>query len=99
MLYQWIEKLKEIVLEVEESDVSKDKLVEIDHNVPPFVPKKEINFKVTHGDVIQDRKSVFQGHAAKVHSQQDAKYEFFLLYNYVSLALKDCINSLVFQAA
>lgn len=74
MLFQWIEKLKELLESwkgdavdtekktegLQESDLRKDK-----------VPIRDL--KVTHGQLITDRKSVFQGHACTVTSQEDVR--------------------------
>lgn len=35
--------------------------------------KKETFLQVIHGEIIQDRKSVFQGHLAQVHSVEETK--------------------------
>ncbi|KAJ8944138.1 hypothetical protein NQ318_013322 [Aromia moschata] len=77
ILFQWIEKLKEIIslnenaadlttastLESSEIVTSEDKLKE---NKPFLLP-------VTHGSTIIDRKSVFQGHACTVRDENDVK--------------------------
>lgn len=76
ILFQWIEKLKEIVTSEAETDVIENetklpvtqKLVEEE--------KREYKFEnVTHGTLIQDRKSVFQGHVCKVTTQRAVKYD------------------------
>lgn len=69
ILYQWIEKLKEII--ADETLVVED--------LPPNIEVVETcvrnrkDFEITSGSTIQDRKSVFQGHACRVNSADDVK--------------------------
>lgn len=76
VIYEWIEKLKEIVTEKEVNDKSgsnkvspvekeNDPIAEINENKPDFV--------IHHGDVITDRRSNFEGHACEVNSQKDVQ--------------------------
>lgn len=47
---------------------------------------REYTFEnVTHGPLIQDRKSVFQGHACKVTTQQGVKYVCYYRWEFSSL--------------
>ncbi|RZC33676.1 IMPACT-like, partial [Asbolus verrucosus] len=79
ILYQWIEKLKEIVDKTSntEDDIQIESNDFIEENII-----KEVHSKVTHGDIIQDRKSVFQGHVSPVQSPEDTKvFMNYLLEN------------------
>ncbi|XP_044269640.1 protein IMPACT-A-like [Tribolium madens] len=72
ILFQWIEKLKEIVdqcSEVANASQPED-LNEVEEKQEI---RKETVLEVIHGDIIQDRKSVFQGHLARVHSLHETK--------------------------
>jgi hypothetical protein len=73
ILFQWIEKLKEIV-DGDLPDIDNTE-IEADENVGEVKsePKTEIYLQVTHGNTIQDRKSTFQGHVSQVKSLEDTK--------------------------
>ncbi|EFA00826.2 Protein IMPACT-B-like Protein [Tribolium castaneum] len=81
ILFQWIEKLKEIVDECSEV-LSAPQPEVLNGEVEEKQVRKETFLQVIHGDIIQDRKSVFQGHMARVHSLEETR-EFmdFLLDN------------------
>lgn len=69
VLFQWIERLKEII-----SEIQSDTEVTITDELPKVERKKEFTFKnAVHGPTINDRKSVFQGHAANVSSELQVK--------------------------
>ncbi|CAG9792389.1 unnamed protein product [Diatraea saccharalis] len=69
VIYQWVEKIREYLQSIKTEEPEK-KVV----NVTPSVEEMHVNCpEITHGDVIVDRKSVFQGHAAVVHSLEDVK--------------------------
>lgn len=75
MLFQWIEKLKEL-LELWKTTGKTEEQTEIPENDPQIKTRDSIGhceLKVVHGPLIQDRKSVFQGHACRVTSQDDVK--------------------------
>ncbi|KAF5305626.1 hypothetical protein FQR65_LT07707 [Abscondita terminalis] len=69
VLFQWIEKVKEIVGENVDEHVQDE--VEEEVNETPIVPEERHNYNIIHGPVIQDRKSVFQGHVCKIYSHQE----------------------------
>jgi hypothetical protein len=82
ILFQWIEKLKEIV-DGDLPDIDNTE-IEADENVDEVKsePKTEIYLQVTHGNIIQDRKSTFQGHVSQVKSLEDTKaFMSYLLEN------------------
>lgn len=73
VIYQWIERLKEIVAE---EDVKRDINESIDDDKKDIekytlevTPTKTYN--IHHGPIIQDRKSVFQGHVCAIESETD----------------------------
>ncbi|XP_075986020.1 protein IMPACT-A-like [Anticarsia gemmatalis] len=70
VVFQWVEKIREVLQAIkseEKKPEPKPEAVEsldlalLDINCP----------EITHGEVIQDRKSSFQGHAAEVHCLDD----------------------------
>ncbi|XP_053620101.1 protein IMPACT-like [Plodia interpunctella] len=71
VIYQWVEKIREVLLTMKspepvkkpQSPVETINMAQLEINCPP----------ITHGEVIMDRKSSFQGHAAEVHSIEDVK--------------------------
>lgn len=83
MLYQWIEKIREILDSENLPNLKNTQENIIDNqNVPMKVVSncRQINDKtvnkcpeIYHGEVIVDRKSCFQGHVAKVTSIEDVK--------------------------
>lgn len=75
ILFQWIEKLKEIINNDAEVTEIETRLSAI-QTLESEEKNREYKFEnITHGTLIQDRKSVFQGHACKVTTQQDVKYD------------------------
>lgn len=76
MIYQWIETIREflskITLQTGEAEIS---VIENELPLPNNVAE---NFQyqvpnIIHGETITDRKSVFQGHAATVHSTEQVR--------------------------
>lgn len=72
VIFQWVEMIREVLqtvckvekkIEVTEPEVDSLDLTTIEINCP----------EITHGEIIADRKSIFQGHAAEVHSIDDVK--------------------------
>ncbi|KAJ8708740.1 hypothetical protein PYW08_010122 [Mythimna loreyi] len=70
VVFQWVEKIREVLQAIkppEKKEKAKPRAVEV-------LDKTLINIncpEITHGQVIIDRKSSFQGHAAEVHSLED----------------------------
>ncbi|XP_017769095.1 PREDICTED: protein IMPACT-like [Nicrophorus vespilloides] len=80
VLFQWIEKIKEIV----ESNIESNKSNATE--TAPIVNVKKAEdysrYNVIHGEVIQDRKSTFQGHVCEVHNENDVRNVMnFLMQN------------------
>lgn len=76
VLFQWIERIKEL-LELWQSTCEDEKRIgktEDIYTKPPTDSDVRCELKVTHGPLIQDRKSIFQGHACRATSQDDYKY-------------------------
>ncbi|XP_018329792.1 protein IMPACT-like [Agrilus planipennis] len=82
IIFQWLEKLLEVVQTTKKADEikipkeiqTKKEVVVEDENL--------VKFDVTHGSVIEDRKSVFQGHACSVYSEIEVnKFINFLKQN------------------
>ncbi|KAB0799229.1 hypothetical protein PPYR_07109 [Photinus pyralis] len=70
VLFQWIEKLKEIVhLYVKE--IKNTTSEEVVKEAEP--PTKLLNFNIIHGTTVEDRKSIFQGHTCTIHAAQDVR--------------------------
>ncbi|RVE52167.1 hypothetical protein evm_003240 [Chilo suppressalis] len=69
VIYQWVEAIREYLQSVKTPEPEKKIISEV-----PSLEELEINCpEVTHGEVITDRKSIFQGHAAEVHNINDVK--------------------------
>ncbi|XP_018573400.1 protein IMPACT-like [Anoplophora glabripennis] len=86
IIFQWIEKLKEIVSKPTPNenslcDISLNALIVTNVDQTGQSSKREV-MNVTHGLTIVDRKSVFQGHACAVKDEKNVK-EFmnYLLEN------------------
>lgn len=78
IIYQWIEKLKDISFKTY-TDVKIDTPVDCQDNAKIKVRKNERNSKmlhITHGGIITDRRSSFQGHVCKVTNFDDVR-EFY----------------------
>lgn len=71
VLFQWIERLKEMLCNWKDFQETTNDFKTVIPEVQEETQHFELN--VTHGPSIQDRRSVFQGHACKVKSQQDVK--------------------------
>lgn len=70
VLFQWIEKLKEIVNE----DVQEQVESKVEEEVmKPVSAEKPHNYNIIHGPVIKDRKSIFQGHACQIYNNQELR--------------------------
>nr|XP_032522015.1 protein IMPACT-like [Danaus plexippus plexippus] len=71
VIYQWVEKIREVLQTIKPVEVKKkEKIQHIEHTLD----LSQLDIKcpeITHGEVIVDRKSSFQGHAAKVYSIED----------------------------
>ena len=79
VLFQWIERLKEILEEIERE---RERHTEYEENVDTtgtsctisntnIAPQNTFDLDVIHGIPVTDRKSTFQGHLCKVTSQHD----------------------------
>ncbi|KAJ8910828.1 hypothetical protein NQ315_015563 [Exocentrus adspersus] len=89
IIFQWIEKLKEIISKELSNDISCNNC-DIDVNPDSVVLNGNRNnesikhkvLNITHGPTIVDRKSVFQGHVCEIKDERDVK-EFmkYLLEN------------------
>ncbi|KAK5643582.1 hypothetical protein RI129_007427 [Pyrocoelia pectoralis] len=69
VLFQWIEKLKEII----HSYFKQTKTVNSEVTEELVEPKKICDYNIIHGPTVEDRKSIFQGHSCSVQVQQDVK--------------------------
>ncbi|XP_068624089.1 protein IMPACT-B-like [Battus philenor] len=70
VIYQWVEKIREILQQIKPKEVKKQNSSQVQDIMA--LTQLEINCpEITHGEVIMDRKSSFQGHAAEVHSVND----------------------------
>lgn len=71
VIYQWVEKIRETIIE----QTSKKETIECDKEIEEIsndIKKLEVKCpEITHGEVIIDRKSSFQGHAASVKSMEE----------------------------
>lgn len=72
IIFQWIEKLKEIVSETSNQNPLSG-YISLDTFVQPSHASKQKVLNVIHGPIIVDRKSVFQGHACVVKNENDVK--------------------------
>ncbi|KAH9635282.1 hypothetical protein HF086_001938 [Spodoptera exigua] len=77
VIFQWVERIRDIMHSIEtRQDRGKPK---IDKKKSKRRPAECTNVavhngpEITHGEVIVDRKSIFQGHAARVNSVDDVK--------------------------
>lgn len=71
--------MKEL-LELWQNTCKNEKRLEKTEDIPSSPPiHVRCELKVTHGPLIQDRKSVFQGHACKATSQDDIKYTLLIV--------------------
>ncbi|XP_013186771.1 protein IMPACT [Amyelois transitella] len=71
VIYQWVEKIREVLETMKSPEPEKKPKPAVD---PIDISQLEISCPpITHGEVIIDRKSSFQGHAAEVHSVEDVK--------------------------
>ncbi|XP_034826209.1 protein IMPACT-like isoform X1 [Maniola hyperantus] len=69
IIFQWVEKIREILQTIRPVESEKEKIL-IEETLD--LSQIEISCpEITHGEVIVDRKSSFQGHAAEVHSIDD----------------------------
>ncbi|KAF7273779.1 hypothetical protein GWI33_013534 [Rhynchophorus ferrugineus] len=78
VIYQWIEKFKDIVLNDYVSEDCRDDVsyTNEEDNVQSVSSnniecKSNTKLKITHGSIITDRKSTFQGHVCEISSSQD----------------------------
>ncbi|XP_072946484.1 protein IMPACT-A-like [Epargyreus clarus] len=71
VIYQCVEKIRELLLSIKPPEVEKKKQIKpVEQEID--LTQLEINCpEIIHGEVIIDRKSSFQGHAAEVHSLDD----------------------------
>ncbi|XP_065161873.1 protein IMPACT-A-like [Atheta coriaria] len=74
VLFQWIEKLKELVNDgINESTEVLNHSLENDINEAATDNSRRCDIRIIHGPVIMDRKSSFQGHTCDVSSAEDIK--------------------------
>lgn len=73
IIFQWIEKLKDIVSKILPNQNSLSNYVSSETSVQANPTTKSKALDVTHGPTIVDRKSVFQGHACVVKNEKDVK--------------------------
>ncbi|XP_034939365.1 protein IMPACT-like isoform X2 [Chelonus insularis] len=76
ILYAWIERIREELQINNNNDLKEPNSEENDEKIAQIVPSLndiEECPKIYHGDVIVDRKSSFQGHAAQVFSVKQVK--------------------------
>ncbi|KAH9635289.1 hypothetical protein HF086_001945 [Spodoptera exigua] len=77
VVFQWVEKIREVLQTIKpakrEANRKKDRSKS--KSPPTLQPTQAENEvpEIIHGEVIVDRKSIFQGHAAEVHSIEDVK--------------------------
>ncbi|XP_052751017.1 protein IMPACT-B-like [Galleria mellonella] len=70
VIYQWVEKIREVLQNIKSTETPKNIVTPVIESLD--MTKLKINCpEITHGEVIVDRKSSFQGHAAEVHSVED----------------------------
>lgn len=93
VIYQWVEKIREESLNLNRPEPKKvednheDSSANLTENLEESIKiENEKCPEIFHGEVIVDRKSSFQGHAAQVHSVDDVKY----------VRKKEKINTLIF---
>lgn len=73
IIYQWIEKLREMTQEAEPQVEPDPKILEDSNKTETKPTKLFLDHHLTHGPTIQDRKSTFQGHTTKVKSLEDTR--------------------------
>ncbi|XP_045455172.1 protein IMPACT-B-like [Melitaea cinxia] len=72
VIFQWVEKIREVLQMINAKEPAKKEEKNLCIEKTLDLSQLEINCpKITHGEVIIDRKSSFQGHAAEVHSIND----------------------------
>ncbi|XP_068084778.1 protein IMPACT-A isoform X2 [Anabrus simplex] len=89
VLYQWIEKVREVLQELSEQPSNEEEAVDTGDNtcVDSNIPMSDYELpQIHHGDVITDRKSVFQGHAASVVTTDQVKQILLKLYENKKIA-------------
>ncbi|CAH0714973.1 unnamed protein product, partial [Brenthis ino] len=72
VIFQWVEKIREVLQKIKPVEPDKKAAKDL-HEKQALSQLEIINNcpEITHGEVILDRKSSFQGHAAEVHSVDD----------------------------
>ncbi|XP_022837221.1 protein IMPACT-like [Spodoptera litura] len=77
VVYQWVEKIREVLQTIKPK--KRQKVNKTTKSKSPPTVSSDTSLvhsdcpEITHGEVIVDRKSIFQGHAAEVHSIDDVK--------------------------
>lgn len=71
-MYQWIEKLKEYTIYKSKNNDDTENSDCIEKN-EPTKDFKRFSRDVVHGPIIEDRKSVFQGHVCSVSNEVEVK--------------------------
>jgi len=79
VLFQWIEKLKEVVNDQNVNTEVEQVQTNVDEEEKGAQNYAETTFNIIHGSIIKDRKSTFQGHACSVENQQQVKEVMDLL--------------------
>ncbi|CAF4769011.1 unnamed protein product [Pieris macdunnoughi] len=78
VIFQWVEKIRETLQKIKpQKEDKKEKAIVVE-----TLDLSQLNINcpdITHGEVIIDRKSSFQGHAAEVHSLDDVTAVLFKL--------------------
>ncbi|XP_038218213.1 protein IMPACT-like isoform X1 [Zerene cesonia] len=72
VIFQWVEKVREMLQKIK--TVKPEKKEQLEDKIDETLDLSQLDIKcpeITHGSVIVDRKSSFQGHAAQVHSVDD----------------------------
>ncbi|XP_041971699.1 protein IMPACT-B-like [Aricia agestis] len=79
VIFQWVEKIREILQLIVPQTEKEEKDTKC---IEETIDLSQLDIKcpdITHGEVIFDRKSSFQGHAAEVHSVDDVNAVLFKL--------------------
>ncbi|XP_050680550.1 protein IMPACT-B-like [Leptidea sinapis] len=71
VVFQWVEKIREILHKLQPPDHKKKGKTVKEVEIVDISKLEIISPKIVHGNVIIDRRSSFQGHAAEVHSIDD----------------------------
>ncbi|XP_017773286.1 PREDICTED: protein IMPACT-like [Nicrophorus vespilloides] len=83
VLFQSIERIKDIVHKEGNNKGKKDKKnngkKKTDNNLKITGKQSNVKYNIIHGETIQDRKSIFQGHVCVVNSEEDVKNVIKLL--------------------